>query len=70
MPVKAALMTAWLAGLVVAISGWILYSLLTVAIGITKRAGIFLLLYIFLCILLATNVAGCQKLLETAAGIH
>jgi hypothetical protein len=70
MPIKVALMTAWFAGLVVAIWGWIFYSLLTVAIARAKRVSVFSLLYILLCVLLAVNVTGCQKLLQTAAGIE
>ena len=54
----------------VVIGGWIIYIVLTVAIGRTKRISVFSILYILFCFLLALNVAGCKKLLETAAGIH
>jgi len=70
MPFNIAAMAVLLIGWVVVFVGWTIYIVLTIAIGRTKRVSVFSLLYVLFCILLAVNVAGCKKLLETAAGIH
>jgi hypothetical protein len=50
--------------------GWVFYTLLSIVMFITKKRGIFFLLYIIFCILLALNIAGCQRILKGVSNIQ
>lgn len=52
------------------IVGWLFYVLLSIVMFTTNRKGIFFLLYIIFCILLALNVGGCQRVLKDVSHIH
>jgi len=70
LPAETAIVLAWMAAPAAVCGGWMIYFVLTAAIGRAKRLGVFSLAYATLCILLVLNVVGCKKILETAAGIH
>lgn len=61
--------TAWLLGVPI-IMGWFVYALISVVIIRTRRKGVFLLAYAAFCTLLALNLGGCQRALETAGQIQ
>lgn len=50
--------------------GWVLYMVLTVSMVRAKKRDAFFRTYVVFCILLALNVAGCQRLTSAASGIH
>ena len=50
--------------------GWMFYAGLSLILSRTKRKSAFSLVYIFFCILLALNVAGCNKMLKALAKIE
>lgn len=60
----------WLVAWPAIIVGWAVYLVLALAMRFTKRIWIYLFLYSIFCVLLAINLAGCRKIIETAAGIH
>lgn len=54
---------AWM--LVVPVTaGWVMYLILSWFLIRARKRGLFLFLYIVLCVLLALNVIGCQRALE------
>lgn len=70
LPKEESILVAWWAGPIAILGGWMIYVVLTVMMGLAERAGVFSLIYISFCVLLALNLAGCKTMLETAAGIH
>jgi hypothetical protein len=50
--------------------GWMLYVFLSAAMFASKRMGIFFIIYVIFCVLLALNVVGCQRVMQAASGIH
>lgn len=50
--------------------GWMLYITLTTYMVRAEKRGAFFRTYTVFCILLALNVAGCQRLTSVASGIH
>jgi hypothetical protein len=50
--------------------GWIIYLALSVAAYLTSRKGVYLVLYVTLCILLALNAAGCRVFLNEITGVR
>ncbi len=50
--------------------GWMLYVFLSAAMFTSKRTGIFFIIYVIFCVLLALNVIGCQHVMQSASGIH
>jgi hypothetical protein len=52
------------------IIGWVFYILLSIIMFITKKKGVFFLLYIIFCILLALNISGCQRILKDMSHIR
>jgi hypothetical protein len=53
-----------------AVLGWGIYALLSAAIDRSKKKGVFLLIYVVFCTLLALNVVGCRKTLSALSGIE
>jgi hypothetical protein len=52
------------------IFGWLLYAALSVAIFTVGKRKTFTAIYIIFCILLALNVGGCQRVLESMSHIQ
>jgi len=50
--------------------GWIFYGLLTTIMFKAKKSGVFFILFVIFFTLLILNIAGCQRLMQTASGIH
>jgi hypothetical protein len=50
--------------------GWGLYLALHSIILRARKADTFYVFYVALCLLLLLNVGGCQRVLDSAAGIH
>ena len=70
LPEMPAIYVAWLGGCVAVVGGWILYIALSLAIHWANRMRSFSLWYIVFCVLLALNVVGCRKLIDTVSQIH
>jgi len=70
LPQQHAIVVAWLGGLPDMIGGWMLYALLTYVMLRIKNIPIFLVLFAMFCILLALNLAGCNRMMKTVSGTH
>jgi hypothetical protein len=70
LPGETMTVAAWFAGPFVIGIGWIVYGVLTYIMKTTRKTGMFFLVYIVFCILLALNVVGCKAVLNTVGGIH
>jgi hypothetical protein len=67
---KTSMWTTFLGAWPAIVVGWGLYSVLAVAMRRAKRIWVYLILYSVFCVLLALNLVGCRRIIETAAGIH
>lgn len=70
LPPISSVLGTWLGAWPAILFGWMLYSAFAVAMIKANRLWIYVLLYSLFCVLLAFNLSGCRKLIETAAGIH
>ena len=59
---------AWMLGAWVL--GWGLYIVLTISMFRETKRDAFFRTYLMLCVLLALNVAGCQRTLSAVSGLH
>lgn len=50
--------------------GWVLYFALSVAMFLTKKKSVFIIIFTIFCVLLAINVVGCQHVLKNDAPIQ
>jgi hypothetical protein len=62
--------TSWMLGAPAIILGWIVYILLSAVMNRMKTKGAFFLIYLIFCVVLALNISGCQKAIESVKGIH
>jgi hypothetical protein len=62
--------TLWMLGPIAVGFGWTLYAALTFILTCTRKTVIWLIAYCLLCLLLALNAVGCDKMIEAAKGIH
>jgi len=67
---EQATVAGWFGGLGAVVAGWFLYAFLSVTMMRTKKTWVFSMIYVGFCVLLALNLAGCRKIMETVAGIH
>jgi hypothetical protein len=67
---EQATVAVWFGGLGAVVAGWFLYAFLSVTMMRTKKTWVFSMIYVGFCVLLALNLAGCRKIMETVAGIH
>jgi hypothetical protein len=70
LPEKSAIVVAMFGGPLVLIGGWALYGLVTWYILRIRTLLAYLIALLLFCILLALNMAGCNKMIGIASGIH